>query len=109
MNSIELDLDLYFWFIDRADLEDDPRNNVQIEKGKVALHRDHCQRIQNGVHIARLLLNIRKVVIKKSTKPFPVNPQLNHLKDQAIQTAKLHNWELLQPELKKFGVKVTKE
>jgi len=36
-----LDIDLYFWMIDRGDLEDDQRNKVEIEQQRVKLHRDY--------------------------------------------------------------------
>lgn len=31
-SPFELELDLYFWMIDRGDLEDDQRNQVNMQK-----------------------------------------------------------------------------
>lgn len=36
-----LDIDLYFWLLDRAHLPDDQRNKVEIEQQKVKLYREH--------------------------------------------------------------------
>lgn len=32
MGGFEMDLETYFWFIDRGDFEDDQRNKVDMEK-----------------------------------------------------------------------------
>jgi len=71
--NYELDMDLYFWMIDRATLPDDTRNIVRIEENRVNLHRDHGQRLDNAVYIATLMTNMRKIVIKKSKKSFPLD------------------------------------
>ena len=68
-----LDIDLYFWMIDRGDLEDDQRNKVEIEAQRVKLHREYSQRLENGVYVARLMQVIRKTIIKKSKKPFTLD------------------------------------
>jgi hypothetical protein len=52
---------------------------------------------------------IRKTIIKKSKKPFTLDPILSNLKDQAVQAAKEYNWNLVIGELKKFNIKYTKE
>lgn len=39
-NQFELDIDLYFWIIDVADLVDDQRNQVEVDKKKVKLYRE---------------------------------------------------------------------
>lgn len=31
MGAFDLDIDLYFWMIDRGEMEDDQRNKVEIE------------------------------------------------------------------------------
>ena len=38
---LELEIDIYFWMIDRGDFEDDQRNQVNVEKKIVKLHREH--------------------------------------------------------------------
>jgi hypothetical protein len=52
---------------------------------------------------------IRKTIIKKSKSPFALDPQLNHLKDQGTTSARQYNWEVVAPELRKFGIKINKE
>ena len=34
----ELNIELYFWMIDRGDLQDDQRNQVSVQRQKVVLH-----------------------------------------------------------------------
>ena len=42
MGNFDLDIDLYFWMIDRGEMEDDQRNRVEIEQQRVNLHREHA-------------------------------------------------------------------
>ena len=70
----ELDIDVYFWMVDRAELEDDQRNQVSVEKQRVVLYKDHGSRVENGVYIGKLMHAIRKTILKKSRKPFTLDP-----------------------------------
>ena len=109
MGLLELEIDMYFWMIDRGDFEDDQRNKVDIEKQKVKLFKEHAQRIENGFYIGKLMLVIRKTIIKKSKKPFTLDPLLASLQDFATTNAKTYNWNIISSELKKFNIRVTKE
>jgi hypothetical protein len=109
MGLLELEIDIYFWMIDRGDFEDDQRNKVDVEKQKVKLFREHAQRIENGVYIGKLMLAIRKTIIKKSKKPFTLDPLLANLQDFATTNAKTYNWNIIGTELKKFNIKLTKD
>ena len=72
--SLELDIELYFWMIDRGDLQDDQRNQVSVQRQKVKLHREHGQRLLNGVYIGKLMHAVRKIILKKSKKPSTGSP-----------------------------------
>mgnify|MGYP001449155474 CR=1 FL=1 len=109
MGLLELEIDIYFWMIDRGDFEDDQRNKVDVEKQKVKLFREHAQRIENGFYIGKLMLAIRKTIIKKSKKPFTLDPLLANLQDFATTNAKTYNWNIIGTELKKFNIKLTKD
>ena len=52
---------------------------------------------------------IRKTIIKKSKKPFTLDPILSNLKDQTTQAAKVYNWNFVIAELKKFNIKYSKD
>jgi len=52
---------------------------------------------------------VRKVVIKKSKKPFTLDKAVDNLKDGTTQIAKQYNWEILATELKKFAIVLTKQ
>lgn len=95
--------------IDRGDLQDDQRNQVSVQRQKVKLHREHSQRLLNGVYIGKLMHAIRKIILKKSKKPFTLDPVLQNLKDQSVVNAREYNWNFLVPELKKFNIRVTKD
>ena len=82
--KFEIDIDLYFWMIDRGDFVDDQRNQVEAGNQRVKLYREHAQRLENGVYIGKLMMVLRKTIIKKSKKPFNLDPVLANLKDQAI-------------------------
>jgi hypothetical protein len=82
MGPFHLDIDLYFWMIDRGDIEDDQRNKVEMEQSRVRLHREHAQRIENAYYVGKIMHVIRKTIIKKSKKPFTLDPNLHSMKDQ---------------------------
>lgn len=107
--KFEIDIDLYFWMIDRGDFVDDQRNQVDAGNQRVKLYREHAQRLENGVYIGKLMMVLRKTIIKKSKKPFNLDPVLANLKDQAISAARQYNWDILFAELKKFNIKHTKD
>ena len=50
---------------------------------------------------------IRKTIIKKSKKPFTLDPGLNTLKDISNSVSKAQNWNIVVQELKKFTIRVT--
>ena len=60
--------------IDRGNLTDDHSNIVIIEEQTVKLHRDHSTRIENALYIGKLMHSIRKSIIKKTKKPFTLDP-----------------------------------
>ena len=76
-----MDIELYFWFIDRGDFEDDQRNKVDMEIQKVQMHREHSQKLENGYYVGKMMHVIRKTIIKKTKKPFNIDPNLTNLKD----------------------------
>jgi len=81
MGGFEMDIELYFWFIDRGDFEDDQRNKVDMEIQKVQMHREHSQKLENGYYVGKMMHVIRKTIIKKTKKPFTIDPNLANLKD----------------------------
>ena len=83
-----LDLDLYYWLLDRAGFPDDTKNQVVIDQNRIKVHHSFALKLDNGVAIAALMNGIRKIVIKKSKKSFPLDAQLNYLKDQGTTQAK---------------------
>jgi hypothetical protein len=109
MGQFNLDIDLYFWMIDRGDFEDDQRNKVEIDKSRVKLHIDHRQRIENGFYIGKIMNVIRKTIIKMSKKPFTLDPNLTIMKDLTSSATREYNWNLVTQELKKFNIRITKE
>jgi len=66
----ELEIETYFWMVDRAEIQDDQRNQVSIEKQRVSLHKDHSEMMENGAYLGKIMLAVRKTIIKLSRKPF---------------------------------------
>ncbi len=64
---MEIDIDVYFWMVDRGVFDDDQRNKVEMERNKVKMHREHSQRLENGFYIAKLMNILKKSVVSKST------------------------------------------
>jgi nitrogen fixation-related uncharacterized protein len=67
---MEIDIDVYFWVVDRGVFDDDQRNKVEIERNKVKMHREHSQRLENGYYIAKLMTILKKSVVSKRMKHF---------------------------------------
>ena len=49
---MEIDIDVYFWMVDRGLFDDDQRNKVDMERNKVLMYREHSARFENGCYIA---------------------------------------------------------
>lgn len=108
MVKLVLNLDLYFWIIDRAKLEDDSRNQILQDTEQISLHREVAHRIFNGVHIATLMINIRKTMMQaQPTSVIAFSHQMSQLKDNITQSIRQSNWEILAKELKKLKIKVS--
>ena len=60
---MDIDIDVYFWMVDRGVFDDDQRNRVDMERNKVNLFREHSQRFENGVYIGKLMLILKKSVV----------------------------------------------
>ena len=67
--------------IDRGDFEDDQKNQVDMVEQRVKLTREHGHRLENAFYIGKLMHAIRKTILKKSKKPFTLDPILSNLKD----------------------------
>lgn len=60
---MEIDIDVYFWIVDRGVFDDDQRNKVEMERNKVKMHREHSQRLENGFYVAKLMTILKKSVV----------------------------------------------
>jgi hypothetical protein len=67
---MEVDIDVYFWLVDRGVYDDDQRNKVDMERNKVKLHREHSQRLENGYYIAKLMNILKKSIVRLHFFPF---------------------------------------
>ena len=52
---MESSIETYFWMVDRLNLEDDPKNKVNMAKNSVIYSKVLVQKINNGSFVARLL------------------------------------------------------
>ena len=68
---MEIDIDVYFWLVDRGVYDDDQRNKVDMERNKVKLHREHSQRLENGYYVAKLMNILKKSVVRDLTNLNP--------------------------------------
>ena len=60
---MEIDIDVYFWMVDRGLFDDDQRNKVEMDRNKVKMFREHSQRFENALNIAKLMLILKKSVV----------------------------------------------
>ncbi len=60
---MEIDIDVYFWMVDRGLFDDDQRNKVDMERNKVKMHREHSSRFENGVYIGKIMLLLKKSIV----------------------------------------------
>ncbi len=73
------------------------------------MYREHSQKLENGYYIGKVMHVIRKTIIKKTKKPFTIDPTLANLKDATSKSAKEFNWNLIAAEIKKFNIKISKD
>ena len=60
---MELELDIYFWLVDRSVLEDDPRNKIDIEANTVKFFKEDSQRLQSGYTIGKCMMKLKKTLV----------------------------------------------
>jgi len=106
---MEIDLDVYFWMIDRGVFEDDSRNKIFAEANFCRLFREHYKKLQNGVYIANTMIMLKKTLIRQHDGPISIDPSITKLKDNITDAAKLYNWNVIGKELRKFGIKLNQE
>lgn len=73
------------------------------------LHREHAQRLLNGVTVGKLMLALRRVTMKYTKRPFTLDPTLGNLQEKNIPAARQYNWNVVISELKKFNIRVSKD
>ena len=49
---MEIDIDVYFWMVDRGLFDDDQKNKVDMERSKVIMYREHSGRFENACYVA---------------------------------------------------------
>ena len=60
---MEVDIDVYFWMVDRGLFDDDQRNKVDMDRNKVKLHREYSARFENGIYIGKIMLLLKKSIV----------------------------------------------
>ena len=82
---------------------------MEIEKSKVVVHRENALKFENAYYVSKIMISIRKFIIQKTKRHINFDSSIYNLKDLQISSIKIHNWEVVVSELKKFGIRVTKE
>jgi hypothetical protein len=106
MVQLELSMDLYYWMVDKGEIIDDQRNQVDIQQQTVGLCPDQQAKVEGGIYIGRLMHAIRKSILKITKMPFTLDPLLANLKEPSTQAQKLYNWEYIFAGLKRFQIKI---
>jgi len=73
--------------------------------------------MENGVLFAQIMNVLRKSVvslvlipqIKRTGKPFPLDPELSYFKDNMQVQTKTKNWKIVCKELRKFDIHMNQE
>lgn len=102
---METSIETYFWLVDRLNLQDDPKNKVNMGKNTVACSKQLQTSIANGFYVARLLNEMHLTYQSRSEKNFQLGAGLREI----METDKpflAKNWQALWPELEKFGLVV---
>jgi hypothetical protein len=76
MGLIKLDLETYYWMLERAGIDDDERNKVDEETSSITLHREVASKLYNGVHVAALMINMRKEYVIKTNRRFTLGHEI---------------------------------
>ena len=102
---MESSIETYFWMVDRLNLEDDPKNKVNMAKNSVIYSKVLVQKINNGSFVARLLNLMTPTYQQRTGKEMQLSNNLSAINenDKSFQA---ENWKLLFQELPKFGINV---
>ena len=101
---MEVNLDDYFWMIDRLGMEDDTRNKVNKDRKVVQLSKNMTASLVNGYLFSKILSEIHPTFIKRTRKNFTLDPGVLEMKDNNAVKSRQANWEIISKALPKFGV-----
>jgi len=101
---MEVNLDDYFWMIDRLGMEDDTRNKVNKDRKVVQLSKNMTASLVNGYFFSKLLSEIHPTFIKRTRKNFTLDPGVTEMKDNNAVKSRQANWDVIQKAVPKFGV-----
>jgi hypothetical protein len=76
-------LEVYFWMLDRLQIEDDTRNKVNKTNNNVVLGKPFTKRVENGHYIGRLLTLMYPTFAQRSGKTFSLPAQLTEIEPEA--------------------------
>ena len=97
---MDLDIDLYFWHLDKCGIEDNADNKVQIEEAKVSIGAEHKAKLENGYYFGKMMHAIQKNLHEKGGS-LPV-AALDSLKD--VPGAVGNNWNLITDNMAYFNI-----
>ena len=91
---MESSIETYFWMVDRLNLEDDPKNKVDMAKNKVIFSKVITQRINNGSTIVTLLNEMASTYQQRTGREVQLSQNLAAINEND-KSFKPENWKLL--------------
>lgn len=111
---MEIPTEVYFNLIRKRIIEEDNRNEINIETGQVTLNPDVIINMEIGAVIGSLMVLVRKAAVAASADKLtlqemkdrflPLDPILGNLKEIDQAQNRHTNWTLIARELRKFGI-----
>jgi hypothetical protein len=50
-----LDVDQYYWLLDKLEVAEDQRNKLNIQAQTVQMHREYLMNFENGLYFAKIM------------------------------------------------------
>lgn len=103
---MEITLETYFWLVDRCGMDDDQRNKVNMTAQNVQLGKVLVSKLKNGTIFGKLLGEMHSTFIKRTKKPFKLDPNVRELKDNDGVANRTKSWDFLEKEMVNFGIQL---
>lgn len=102
---MSINVETYFWMVDRLNLEDDTKNKVNKVTNFVQLSKNFLKKCENGYYLGRLLKQMYATFSNRTAKSFNVPLIVTEINPDAA-SFNAQTWKIIFDVLAQYGCKI---